>query len=67
MIPEGQTAVAVPADHVASIDWFLVLYKEARNMVPIVVSPLMAPGVIQIVNMKNGVLEYTVFNLGEDA
>ena len=58
MIPEGSTAVALPADQTASVEWFVVFYKDMEiACIPIVVSPLMAPGVIQVVLMRNGRLE----------
>lgn len=61
MIPEGTEAIAVPADQVASVNWWVVLYLEmAGQKIPVIVSPLMAPGEIQVVQMKNGKL--TVVN-----
>lgn len=57
MIPEGSDAVAVPADQTASVDWWFVFYYEmGLCRLPIVVSPLMAPGEIQVIKMENGQL-----------
>lgn len=57
MIPEGTEAIAVPADQTASIDWWRVLYLEmAGQKVPVIVTPMMAPGTIQVVQMKDGKL-----------
>lgn len=68
MLPEGELAFAVPADQPASADWWIVFTNMATVLgVQTIVSPLMSPGVVQLVRMRNGQLEvlHTVRGLSE--